>query len=492
MQSLRSLRKRVKGTTSKCDSCSDLVCYVIIVILYTILLLYWKYSHAVVRVVSPESLSSQHIINPSDSIMNGNNEYNRPEDKDYLRGTALQPTTGNLVNPVELDHISSSAQQKKDVVVGMAMNIDPKNFVVFCATLRGVSQADAVIFINRPVSPRVLEIAGVYAITLEEFDISSQSTLMRNYHASTLRWSMMYDFFQRPNIIGKYGRVWMIDVRDSMFQKDPFSILPVYKPGASIFLAFRGVESKKISECGWNSGWIRDCFGQSTVTTFGNEQIICSGFSAGTIDSVLPYLKKMSDITKGNSLGKGFPSHNFPQCERNGVDQGVHNVLVHLRLIDGLRVIGQADGPVANMQAKVAEVKNFAVFNKRGELSAVVHQYDRHAALQKKLFGTFVYWTDTNDRMSEWRDTPECAQYGYKMDTDLFLGSCDLTVKGGATGPATCCKLCSSTPLCKAFVYTVSGTCFLKSCSRASHGNNPAVVDGAVSGYNKFYRKTDT
>jgi hypothetical protein len=57
-----------------------------------------------------------------------------------------------------------------------------------------------------------------------------------------------------------YARVWLIDVRDSMFQSDPFSILPY---GESAFHAFKGVESKTISQCGWNGGWVKDCFGNS-------------------------------------------------------------------------------------------------------------------------------------------------------------------------------------------------------------------------------------
>ena len=45
-----------------------------------------------------------------------------------------------------------------------------------------------------------------------------------------------------------------------MFQSDPFAILPV---DGSAFYAFKGVETKVISQCGWNGGWVRDCFGES-------------------------------------------------------------------------------------------------------------------------------------------------------------------------------------------------------------------------------------
>ena len=51
----------------------------------------------------------------------------------------------------------------------------------------------------------------------------------------------------------------MIDVRDSYFQLDPFSMLP---SGQSKFYVFGGVEDKVIIDCGWNGGWVRDCFGE--------------------------------------------------------------------------------------------------------------------------------------------------------------------------------------------------------------------------------------
>jgi hypothetical protein len=373
----------------------------------------------------------------------------------------------------------------RDIVVGMAMNTDPKNFVVFCATLRAVSSADVLVFVNMPIDARLSEIAVKYRITLTPFDVRGDAKLSK-YHPSTIRWDLMKKYLQQPAVRNKYGRVWMIDVRDSMFQSDPFKMLPVFKPhGQPVFLAFKGVESMRIVECGWNGGWVKDCFGQDRLNTIGNNYIICSGVSAGTIDAVLPYLDKMGAITMGEHR-RDLPNHKFPQCERNGVDQGAHNVLVHSKLIAGLKVLGQAEGPVANMQAKLAIVRGGKeVFNKKGEKYAVVHQYDRHPVLQKHLFRTHVYWTDTDDPMAEWAETAECKGFGYTKDVDMFRGRCDLKNKGGATGPASCCKMCADAPACEAFTYTLAGTCFLKSCGggQAQSSRGGSHEQGALSAY---------
>jgi len=67
------------------------------------------------------------------------------------------------------------------------------------------------------------------------------------------------------------------------------------------------------------------------------------------------YIRTMNEIITGRDQRRGGK---FPQCERNGVDQGVHNVLVHTGALSHLqlRQWSQADGPVANMQAKLSKI----------------------------------------------------------------------------------------------------------------------------------------
>lgn len=186
----------------------------------------------------------------------------------------------------------------------------------------------------------------------------------------------------------------MIDVRDSFFQSDPFAfIAPSPAPGS--LHVFNGVESFPIKECGWNSGWIKDCFGPQVLADVGKEGIICSGVTAGTADSVTDYVRIMSEIITGKASEQNLPAARFPQCERNGVDQGVHNVLVHSGALSHLhlRRWSQTDSPVANMQAKAAllncegqEQEQCLVRNRAGVSVAVVHQYDRYPQLQQFLF----------------------------------------------------------------------------------------------------------
>lgn len=105
------------------------------------------------------------------------------------------------------------------------------------------------------------------------------------------------------------------------------------------------------------------------------------------MDTVWIYLQLMNAIVTGSASQTSlFPSSRFPSCKRNGVDQGVHNVLIHQHKIPNVKIWGQRESPVANMQAELYNLEDVTVRNKLGEVVPVAHQYDRNQELQKKLF----------------------------------------------------------------------------------------------------------
>jgi hypothetical protein len=126
----------------------------------------------------------------------------------------------------------------------------------------------------------------------------------------------------------------------------------------------------------------------------GSNTIICSGVSVGSIDTVLPYLDQVKSLIEGKTIVPYITTNHFPTCERNGVDQGLHNVLVYTKQIQNLQIWSQANSPVLNLQAKVARVEGMKVSNMKGAVVAVVHQYDRYPDLQRLLFKEVSHLTD--------------------------------------------------------------------------------------------------
>jgi hypothetical protein len=296
--------------------------------------------------------------------------------------TVIKPTAEDSTEP----------PPKADIVIGMAQDIDPKNLVTFCSSLRKYSSplsTEVVLFMNTPVAKRSRDIAEKFSLTILEFGASDYSNVsgkeyLGKYHPSSLRWMLISKYFENENIRKKYSKVLLIDVRDSYFQSDPFKIIPASAKDA--FYVFKGVESTTIADCGWNGGWVRDCFGNEILKEMGDNAIICSGVSIGTMGAVYEYLKLMEDILFFEKKSQLSVSAKFPECERNGVDQGVHNVLVHKNIIKHLSIMSERDGYVVNMQGRTATVNNKQVSNSKGDIFPIVHQYDRYPTLQKALF----------------------------------------------------------------------------------------------------------
>ena len=87
-------------------------------------------------------------------------------------------------------------------------------------------------------------------------------------------------------------------------------------------------------------------------------------------------------------------------CEYNGVDQGIHNVLVYTGRIPHTLVLSHEAGPVATVGRAPIEVRRDSygrVLNENGEVAAVVHQYDRSGTLGGQYASQYP-WIGPNDR----------------------------------------------------------------------------------------------
>ena len=402
------------------------------------------------------------------------------------RNPSPHTNTNSNVNSNVNGNVNSNVNSnvKGDIVIGIGQDLDPKNFAVFCKSLRVVSPAATiVVFMNQPVNDRNSEIAVNNDVDIIEYSIEQLPQGMSSFHPSTTRYHLFYNYFLDEDVRELYSNVFMIDVRDAYFQRDPFKAIKTSQLQA--FHVFTGVTTVSIGKCGWNGKWVEECFGNQVLNDIGNNNIICSGVSLGTMTAVFDYLVKMNDIITGAHKTDIGQLSKFPTCERNGVDQGAHNVLVYKGAIPQLKIWDQIEGPVSNMQAGQYELRENVVYNRKGAMSAVVHQYDRNQVLQRHLFKKYVYWTNTDDPIAEWRTTEACNKFDASWNVDLFSGICDLSMRGGATSPSSCCSFCTNTQGCKSFTY-FNGKCFLKSCSGTDGATSSKRMKDAVSGFLKI------
>ncbi|HUC84237.1 MAG TPA: hypothetical protein VL970_03515 [Candidatus Acidoferrales bacterium] len=149
---------------------------------------------------------------------------------------------------------------------------------------------------------------------------------------------------------GAYSHLMLTDVRDVMFQADPFAFeLP---EGLCVFL-----------EAGSQ--------GKATATA-----TVSTGVIMGTAASVREHLARLTGIL-------------CKRRDRQPIDKAVHSFLVHQEPPPNLHCFENFSGPALNLGNVDPAALQFAasghILGRTGQIVNILHQYDRHADLKPKL-----------------------------------------------------------------------------------------------------------
>jgi hypothetical protein len=261
---------------------------------------------------------------------------------------------------------------------------------------------DIVLFIknsetdNLVLSSFAKTIKNVVIVNYGDADLGGHT----GWHPSSTRWVLFYNYLVAH--ANDYNLIFLTDTRDLAFQGDLFEALSSSNAKNSVINSITNKylhvfeEDKSgpsIVNCGWNSGWIRDCFGQEVLNQVGGNVISCSGTSGGDYEAVLMYLRKMQQHLLENVA-----------CERNGVDQGVHNVIVYRHEVEGagagagaLRVVPHENSDIIFTLQSTPDHEMIVTGNVRASHSryplyhpVALHQYDRKVALKSNLFAKYT------------------------------------------------------------------------------------------------------
>jgi hypothetical protein len=156
----------------------------------------------------------------------------------------------------------------------------------------------------------------------------------------------------------QYDTIITTDLRDVLFQGNPENIqhseLDVYMEDTRM----------RISDCPYNSQWIRSGWGEAGLAKVGHNTISCAGVIIGTPAGMLSYYKQMTDLTNA-----GYA---------HVCDQGIHNWLLHTGQLKA-RMVANEYGEVYTLQyVDGITVRNHRIYNKSGRCPIICHQYDRH------------------------------------------------------------------------------------------------------------------
>ena len=163
--------------------------------------------------------------------------------------------------------------------------------------------------------------------------------------------------------------VLLSDVRDVLFQADPFATPPA---PLELFL-----EEPALTPAGeaLNRGWLADLYGPEEAGALAGLTVSCSGTVAGSREGVVDYLQEMRSAIAWRRRPMGSR------------DQAVHNRLLRRGSFTDATLVANGTGRVLTMGEMPAVERDGAgqVRNADGSVPPVLHQYDRHPELAADL-----------------------------------------------------------------------------------------------------------
>jgi hypothetical protein len=292
----------------------------------------------------------------------------------------------------------ASGHGARHAIFGMAHRISREAAGIFVRSLRRhmpCGDVDVFLFADAAslADPLLPFLYAAYGVTVVPFEVAAlEPATLRTYHPSSLRWPLIRDHMERlmatsagsvpasgPAAPPPYTSVLFTDVRDVYFQDHVFRRMHAAPHAAQAGLvAFLEARPRVVAECAWNAKWVRDCFGDAALSAVGHRPISCSGTTLATWGAGLAYARLLADFLVAH-----------PSCEKNGVDQGVHNFFLHsgglAEVVPGgvVALESNEEGFVTTVQAmsSVRQDDVGRVVNDLGVPVALVHQYDRMAEL---------------------------------------------------------------------------------------------------------------
>jgi len=173
-----------------------------------------------------------------------------------------------------------------------------------------------------------------------------------------------------------YERVMLADIRDVLFQNDPFAF-PISE-GLNVFMEDPGLT---IGACPSNSAWIQHAFGAVVLKELFDKPIFCAGTIFGTPTAMLDYFDQVLRLY-------------YARKTHFSMEQASHNYVIHKQPPKHLHRFDNDAGPVLTMSHMDARQFRFndqgLLVNSAGRVFNTLHQYDRHPELAQRLLRTLT------------------------------------------------------------------------------------------------------
>ena len=274
---------------------------------------------------------------------------------------------------------NSSNFIKKNLIIGTITNYKWEIIAPFIESYSksGFGNCDCIIFVCNITQHTIKKIKSFGIIV---YDIPEKFRYKKIINS---RWKIYEDFLNSN--FDKYNIVFSTDLRDVFFQKDLFQY---YNDNNSFFGV--ALEEDNLTEM-FNKKWLIDAYGEDIYKTIENQRIICVGTVWGTIDKFIEFSKIMwEQLDSEWSL------------RLNVVEQAVGNYIIyHDKMFSDCLIKSEnKDGPIMTVgflpKNKIYFDLDGNVVNGKGEVAAVIHQYDRFPQIVRKVMNKYCSEINNN------------------------------------------------------------------------------------------------
>lgn len=266
---------------------------------------------------------------------------------------------------------------KRQLIIGVVKGYSYRLLQGFLLSLRQVNyRGDLCMFLSENLGQRTKRILIRQGVKIIEFKESSPflegleplaTGMPAVMSINNYRYLLYYSYLMQHR--DAYDQVMISDVRDVVFQRDPFAF-----EMDNNLCCFLETKSIQIKDSDINRDWLDAVAGEAARKTIQDQYISCSGITYGPTDAMLQYLEAFLEHLKKVPVAEG------------GTDQGIHNYLIYTHKINNLRLFDNESGPVLTMHFMDEYRVNDQglVCNEQGRAVNVIHQYDRHPALAQR------------------------------------------------------------------------------------------------------------
>jgi hypothetical protein len=272
---------------------------------------------------------------------------------------------------------------KKNLIMGLWSRMTFDGLEKFIGSLRRTTfHGDVCVFVDA-VTAETVDALLAHGILVERAD--RLATPRMNDQSS--RYFDYLDFLARDG--EAYASVMISDLRDVVFQSDPFE-KPL--PADIVFAQERCL----LGESPVNQRWMAEAYGEAVAHNVRDCLVSCSGTTFGTVSGMLRYLVAMTTELAGLASRDILLSR--------GMDQGIHNYVIRMRPLRNAW-FDPTDSLVATMHfvpdESIQTTPRGVLID--GKLVPVVHQWDR-----KKITLDYV-WAAPQFKLDAAQRTPRPA-----------------------------------------------------------------------------------